>query len=155
MFTQTSTHKCTHTHKYYTHANTFTCMYTHTVPGSLAELTVNYTSPTTAVLQWSPVPAHQQNGVITGYRIRVNSSSVGQEYSTGPATLQYVISNLSPLTEYYFAVAAETLAGIGPPFLVMSRAPLPGKYMAVHRTVGTFCGGFNFAFFVVCYSPQK
>ena len=117
-------HACAHAH---THTHKRAHMHTHTVPGSPTNLTVNYTSPTTAILQWSPVPAHEQNGVITGYNIGFNSSSIGQEYRTGPATLQYVIRNLMLVTEYHFAVAAETLAGTGPPIMVTSRTPLPGE----------------------------
>ena len=106
------------------HVHTHT--HTHTVPGSPADLSVSHTSPTTALLRWLPVPVHQQNGVITSYKIWVTSSNTNQSYSTGPDTLEYVVRDLRPFTEYNFAIAAETTAGRGQPASVTSKTPLPG-----------------------------
>lgn len=55
----------------------------------------------------------QQNGAINSYTVHITPQG-GSAYTRVTTGLSFVASSLLPNTEYLFAVAASTAAGLGP-----------------------------------------
>ena len=111
------THPCIHA--FYT---------VHTAPSSPpGGLTVTHSLPTTAQLSWTPLPAEDQNGVITGYTVTVEGPDSTQTLTvpdSGATSLE--VPGLRPFTAYIFSVSAMTAAGTGPTTSVSSTTPQGG-----------------------------
>ena len=70
-------------------------------------------TPTTITVEWGEVECIHRNGDITGYSVRVVTSSEGGRVISVGDLRQATISGLSPFTEYIVSVAAVNNAGIG------------------------------------------
>ena len=70
-------------------------------------------TPTTITVQWGEVECIHRNGDITGYSVRVVTSSERDRVISVGDVRQATISGLSPFTEYTVSVAAVDNAGIG------------------------------------------
>ena len=73
----------------------------------------NYTS---IIVQWAAVDCIYQNGDITGFSVQVTvvkTGSVQTVFVLGGSTMEAVIANLMPSTDYYIRVAATNAAGLG------------------------------------------
>ena len=96
--------------------------------GSPGGLSVRHKLPTTAELSWSPVSVEKQNGVITGYIVKVvGSDSPGEIPVLSAGTTSVQIPGLRPFTSYTFNVSAMTKAGTGPAATISSKTPEGGK----------------------------
>ena len=64
-------------------------------------------------VMWGTVPCPYQRGPITGYRLRYsNGTSIVN--TTGEGSRQYVLTGLTPFTNYSVQVAAVNDGGTGP-----------------------------------------
>ena len=64
---------------------------------------------------WGTVACPYQRGPITGYRLRYgNGISIVNLYITGEGSRQYVLTGLTPFTNYSVQVAAVNAGGTGP-----------------------------------------
>ena len=77
-------------------------------------LAVSVENSTAAHIFWSPPPHTDHNGVITVYTVTIvnKRTDMAFEYTTLDST--FIITILSPFTNYEFAVAANTTVGMGP-----------------------------------------
>ena len=64
-------------------------------------------------LFWNPVAPDEQNGIITGYVLSVNSGETF-DISVLNLTLQTSVDALTPYSTYIISIAATTSVGIGP-----------------------------------------
>ena len=98
-------------------------------PGGLG---VRHSLPTTAELSWSAVPVEKQNGVITGYKVKVvGPDSPGEIPVHGAGTTSVQIPRLRAFTSYTFNVSAMTKAGTGPAASISSKTPGGGKMLII------------------------
>ncbi len=66
-------------------------------------------------LQWNPPLTHEQNGVITGYKIKVQKIETNSNWTTLTTESRTVsITQLEAHTVYMIVIAATTLPGGGP-----------------------------------------
>ena len=90
--------------------------------GSPGGLSVRHKLPTTAELHWSPIAVEKQNGVITGYTVKVVGPDSPREIPVqGACTTSVEIPGLRPFTSYSFNISAMTKVGIGPASTVSSK----------------------------------
>ena len=100
--------------------------------GSPVGLSVRHSLPTTAELSWSTLPVKKQNGVITGYKVKVvGPDSPGEISVQGAGTTSVQILGLRPFTSYIFNVSAMTKVGTGPAATTLSKTPEGGKMLIV------------------------
>ena len=98
--------------------------------GSPGGLSVRHRLPTTAELSWSTIPVEKQNGVITGYKVKiVGPDSPGEIPLHGAGTTSVQIPGLRPFTSYTFNVSAMTKSGTGPAATISSKTPEGGKML--------------------------
>ncbi|VDM41037.1 unnamed protein product [Toxocara canis] len=74
-------------------------------------------SSTSILVQWSPPPAEECNGVITGYRVKYKTKLRGTKGSTlvvDGNDVSYTITGLDPASQYMLRVAAVNQNGSGP-----------------------------------------
>ena len=71
-------------------------------------------SPYSAVLTWDPLPAGDQNGVVTGYVINVTVIETGKTFLLFSNTTSLTVNSLSPFRTFVCIIAAQTSAGTGP-----------------------------------------
>ena len=72
-------------------------------------------SSTAITVQWETVPCIEQNGDITGYKVRVlESGEMERVEDVGGDVTQVTISDLTPSTTYSIQVAAVNSEGTGP-----------------------------------------
>ncbi|XP_059173619.1 neogenin-like isoform X2 [Physella acuta] len=77
--------------------------------------TLELTSSTSVVVRWQPPPETKQNGIITGYKIRVKAKGEpAQTVPTDGDRNSYSVTNLSEGTDYMFRISAITVNGSGP-----------------------------------------
>ena len=96
--------------------------------GSPGGLSVKHKLPTTAELSWLPVPVKKQNGLVTGYTVKVVGPDFPGEISVqGAGTTSVEIPGLRPFTSYTFNVSAMTKAGTGPAATISSKTPEGGE----------------------------
>lgn len=72
---------------------------------------------TAAYVRWSPPPAEQLNGELTGYKIQIKANGTNKllgQMSLNATTQSVVINSLSPGGRYIARVAPLTLGGLGP-----------------------------------------
>ncbi|XP_063737566.1 neogenin 1a [Eleginops maclovinus] len=79
-------------------------------------LTLEVQNSKSIMLRWQPPPLSDQNGEITGYKIRYRKGSRRSEAAetTGGTQLNKIIDGLERGTEYSFRVSAITVNGTGP-----------------------------------------
>ena len=79
-------------------------------------VSVSIISSTAITVQWETVPCIEQNGDITGYKVRVLESGEMErvEDVVGDDVNEVTISDLTPSTTYSIQVAAVNNEGIGP-----------------------------------------
>ncbi|XP_033962828.1 neogenin 1a isoform X1 [Pseudochaenichthys georgianus] len=79
-------------------------------------LTLEVQNSKSIMLRWNPPPLSDQNGEITGYKIRYRKGSRRSEAAetTGGTQLNKIIDGLERGTEYSFRVSAITVNGTGP-----------------------------------------
>ena len=65
-------------------------------------------------LEWSPPLEEHRNGVIMGYKIRVERGGVDQVYTIDTPSINYTITGLERGTTYHYSLAAYTIIGTGP-----------------------------------------
>ena len=78
---------------------------------------IEVTNVTTTMidLQWNPPLTHEQNGVITGYKIKVQKIETNSNWTTLTTESRTVsITQLEAHTVYMIVIAATTLPGGGP-----------------------------------------
>ena len=64
---------------------------------------------------WGPPLSEHQNGVITGYIVRINKEQSMEPLIVTTTTSNYLnTSSLEPHTEYRFVISASTSQGEGP-----------------------------------------
>ena len=81
-----------------------------TVPRSLSSVDATDANVT---LQW--MEPDMPNGVITRYQVEYRMAFSDDSFVSQNATsLTYIVTGLSPFTEYEFRVAAATRVGLGP-----------------------------------------
>ena len=112
--------------------------------GSPGGLSVRHSLPTTAELSWSAVPVEKQNGVVTGYKVKVvGPDSPGDIPVHGAGTTSVQIPRLRAFTSYTFNVSAMTKAGTGPAATISSKTPEGGKMLIIGITVLHILGSFT------------
>ena len=78
------------------------------------ELTTVATTPNAVNLSWGPPPPESHNGVINGYFINITNDNF-EEIQLLFSTEEFVtVVSLQPYTMYFYSVAANTDAGLGP-----------------------------------------
>lgn len=66
-------------------------------------------------MRWQPPPLEQQNGQITGYKIRYRKAKKHVQVETTPANLRhYELRGLEKKSLYQVKIAAMTVNGTGP-----------------------------------------
>ena len=81
------------------------------VPGNIR---VDIVSTVSVQVSWQPPPLEEQNGIITGYHIRVLGLNTDDNYVLPLVNdTSLVVESLHPFYAYRFSVAAQTVA-IGP-----------------------------------------
>ena len=73
-------------------------------------------SSTSILVMWDEVPAEQQNGIITGYRITYHSQTENDNGSVlvGASDRQMELTSLKVYVNYNITVFASTVKGYGP-----------------------------------------
>lgn len=67
------------------------------------------------MIRWEPPPVDEQNGQITGYKIRYRKHKKQPETQTTPANARkYELTGLDKKTFYQIKIAAMTVNGTGP-----------------------------------------
>ncbi|VDK49439.1 unnamed protein product [Anisakis simplex] len=82
-----------------------------------ADVRAEAASSTSILVQWSPLPNEERNGVITGYRIKYKTKLRGTKGNTlvvDGNDVSYTITALDPATQYMLRVAALNQNGSGP-----------------------------------------
>ena len=64
-------------------------------------------------LVWDPPSLEDWNGIITFYTIQITVLNSGEELFFNSTSINFIVSSLSPYTEYLCTVAAGTSVGIG------------------------------------------
>ena len=92
-------------------------------------LIVSYGLPTEVTISWLPLPTEKQNGIITGYIVKVMGPDdfVLEISVDGSDTTSAKVFNLRPFTSYKFNVSAITKAGTGPAATISSTTPEGSK----------------------------
>uniref|UniRef100_A0A8B9LKG2 protein-tyrosine-phosphatase n=1 Tax=Astyanax mexicanus TaxID=7994 RepID=A0A8B9LKG2_ASTMX len=98
------------------------------------EVTCISPSPNSLLITWSPPPADENNGIVTGYSIRYAATErdkhqVQHITNIPPDCFRYRVEGLRKWTLYAVTVAAHTEAGQGPeslPLLVRTQEDVPG-----------------------------
>ena len=86
-------------------------------------------STTSVHLNWIPPPTEHHNGAITGYVARVTMANTQESYNISTSnTTELSVDSLTPDSEYVFAVAAQTVIGIGPFSGAITQQTKPSKY---------------------------
>ncbi|RWS14759.1 roundabout 1-like protein, partial [Dinothrombium tinctorium] len=69
-----------------------------------------------AELSWSPLRAQELNGVLKGYKVRIEATnySFKNEINVNATSTRLLLSNLTAFLEYNISVAASTSIGYGP-----------------------------------------
>ena len=100
------------------------------VPSAPPENVITTEVSTTSVhLNWIPPPTKHHNGVITGYVARVTMANTQESYNILTSnTRELLVDSLTPDSEYIFAVAAQTVIGIGPFSGTITQQTKPSKY---------------------------
>ena len=77
--------------------------------------TITQTEATThsVLLRWSPLPPHQQNGIITGYVINVLEDGQQSSVPVTSDVTEYTLE-AAPYRDYVLSVAAVNSVGRGP-----------------------------------------
>lgn len=87
-------------------------------PSASPHVMVTFVNETFAIVSWKPLDCCKQNGVITGYRLRVEVEECsGQSFQiglNGQNVTSYILDTLTPHTQYTAQVAAVNAAGLGP-----------------------------------------
>ena len=100
-----------------------------TVPSAPPEnITTTDVSTTYAHLNWIPPPTEHHNGVLTGYVVLVTMANNQESYNLTSNTTELLVDSLTPDSEYIFAVAAQTMIGIGPFSGEITQQTKPSKY---------------------------
>ena len=81
-------------------------------------------SSTGLQLSWSPPEPQLRNGEITSYTISCSSSSSSTDTTS---ITEYIVTGLSPNTEYTCSVRATNSAGTGPPETVTATTLETGR----------------------------
>ena len=76
---------------------------------SIAEIT-----SASVTLMWDAPETEQQNGIITGYVINVTMVETGERFQSFSTSSTLILDALRPFTSYICAIAAQTIAGVGP-----------------------------------------
>ena len=94
------------------------CVHVYAVPsGYPSDLVVTAESPNSVVLEWSPVPEIDWNGVITVYEVVFSQSSIEHLPQSGTLSASYrstSVAPLQPFIPYNLTVRAFTINGTGP-----------------------------------------
>ena len=141
--------KCSCSYKYCTcispkinsHCNLFHCSYSPYIPapdGRPTDFKVSQTSSRSLTLSWRPIDPLLQNGVITNYTLKCNSSmmypmQVSPDVNIEASNEEYSvpIQELIPGTSYQCTVYANTSEGRGPDAVVTGRTSEESKIMAM------------------------
>lgn len=83
-------------------------------PPTNVQLTQTTTPTPSANLTWGPPTLEHQNGIIIGYVVTVGNLDTGLISSSSTSLEQFVLSSLTPDSQYRVKVAAQTSAGSGP-----------------------------------------
>jgi len=87
-------------------------------PNAPLGLTVVSTTPSTAVLSWSPATS---GGLASGYIVQVSAHGAGiwsTAGTVGPSPTGFTVTGLSSNTAYGFQVLASNASGVGPPSIL-------------------------------------
>ena len=99
------------------------------VPSAPPENIITTDVSTTYVrLNWTPPPTEHHNGVITGYVVRVTMANTQESYNLTSNTAELLVDSLTPDNEYIFAVAAQTVIGIGPFSATITQQTKPSEH---------------------------
>ncbi|KAF8763513.1 Netrin receptor DCC like protein [Argiope bruennichi] len=72
-------------------------------------------SSSSIIIRWEPPPKEFQNGIITGYKIRVKKKNGnGETYTTDGSRRLYALVDLEKGAQYMVKIAALTVNGTGP-----------------------------------------
>ena len=86
-----------------------------TVPSGYPEnIGVSGVTSSSAVINWTPPPLDQQNGLIIGYIVNMTDIQSGVTFQLVSFTTQITADNLSPFTIYSVVIEAFTAVGSGP-----------------------------------------
>ncbi|XP_055311866.1 neogenin isoform X2 [Sitodiplosis mosellana] len=78
-------------------------------------VTLEATSSTSITVRWQPPPPEEQNGQITGYKIRYRKQKKHVQVETTPANVRhYELLGLDKKSVYQVKIAAMTVNGTGP-----------------------------------------
>ena len=91
------------------------------------DMLVNQIRSTSARVCWRPIPIEQQNCFITGYTVRMVQPDSNFKREVPAGITSYMVSVLSPFTEYTFEVCAKTKTGPGPAASVKFKTKEDGK----------------------------
>ena len=72
------------------------------------------TSSRSAVFSWDQPLPEEQNGIITGYGIRIIVVETGEILQLSSDSTSLTVDTLSPFTTYQSIIAARTSVGVGP-----------------------------------------
>ena len=86
----------------------------HPVPSAAPEFTITAITATSFTVSWQPLPACEQNGVITGYTISVTKEGMPVTARNVTANvLSMKISSLTPFVTYGVRMSASSVIGQG------------------------------------------
>lgn len=77
-------------------------------------MTIIATTPNAINLSWAPPPRESRNGVINGYFINITTDNFEENQLFFSIEEFITIESLQPYTMYFYSVAANTDAGLGP-----------------------------------------
>ena len=82
-----------------------------------ANITGNFNSSTSILVQWDEVPENDKNGIIKGYNVTYKDWRTGVEktHIVDAPTRQVDLTGLNEFTKYNISVLAFTVKGGGPP----------------------------------------
>lgn len=66
------------------------------------------------ILEWSPPPLTERNGIIVGYNITIEDTTSNIMTILHSSALNVTITSLDPYTMYQYSIAAYTVIGLGP-----------------------------------------
>ena len=99
------------------------------VPSAPPEnITTTDVSTTYVHLNWTLPPTEYHNGVITGYVVWVTMANTQESYNLKSNTTELLVDSLTPDSEYIFAVAAQTVIGIGPFSATITQQTKPSEH---------------------------
>ena len=107
--------KYTHSFYCYTHCSCCVAWLSSVAPsGPPQNISTEATSSQTVYLTWNPPLPEEQNGVITGYFIKVTLLERGETFQVFSEMSELIVESLKPYTTYGFVIRAQTCIGIGP-----------------------------------------